>query len=322
MSSINIDMLTQAAQWYATLRSEDATEADQQAWQTWLRQRPAHAAAWQHIEAVSRKFDPLRAAGAQQAARAGLTAAMGRRRAMGGIASVAGAGLLAWLGWRQASSPWLAALAADYRTGIGEQDTLALADGSTVWMNTGSALDVDYDPTVRKIKLLAGEILVQTAKDAARPFYVATRYGCMQALGTRFSVRLLDDGVRLDVFEGAVLAVNSAGASRRVEAGQHVRLDAATISEAGPADQAREAWSRGVVLADNIPLRSLVDELKRYRRGHIDLAPEVADLNTMGVYPANDTDRALAMLAQSLPVRVRHLLPWWTAIDADPAIRR
>jgi len=322
----DFDSLAQAADWYAALRGEDATEADRRAWRDWLAQRPENADAWRHIEAVGRKFDPLRLNGARPAALAGVEAAhkaarstaAGRRRALNGLAGALGAGLLGWLGWRHTPLPRrVAALEADYRTGMGEQRSVTLADGSTVWLNTDSALDVRYGSAERALALLGGEILVQTAPDPAlRPFYVATRLGRMQALGTRFAVRLAADHVRLDVFEGAVQVVNAAGASRRVEAGMRVRFDAAAIADAGPADRAREAWSRGVVLADNIPLRALVEELGRYRHGHISLAPEVAGLNAMGVYPAGDSDRALAMLEQSLPIRVRRPLPWWTSIEA------
>ncbi|GAA4344224.1 FecR domain-containing protein [Pigmentiphaga soli] len=318
----DVGSLSQAAEWYAALRAEDASETDRQAWQAWLQARPEHARAWRYIEQVGRMFAPLKTHGTRQAAAAGLKAARkaaaGRRRVLGSLGGLAAGGLLAWLAWRHSPVPaWLLALNADYHTGTGQQRKLTLPDGSAVWLNTASALDVDYDSTARALRLLAGEILVTTVRDGAgRPFFVRTPFGRMQALGTQFTVRLGDGDVRLDVFDGAVEVVNLAGLVRRVRAGEHLRFDARLAPDSGPADRARQAWSRGVVVADDIPLQALVDELSRYRHGHISVAPEVAGLPAIGVYPATDPDRALALLEHALPIRVRQPLPWWTVIEA------
>lgn len=315
------DSLEQAASWYATLRSEDATEQERQSWRDWLAQSPEHARAWAHVEAVGRRFDPLRRSGRESAV-AGIEAArrgtVGRRQALNGIAGLFGLGLAGWLGWRHTPLPEIVmAWDADYRTATGEQREIALADGSRVWLNTGSALSVDYRADIRLLRLIAGEILIQTAADdAGRPFCVDTRCGRMQALGTRFSVRHDEGRTRLDVFESAVEIRNTAGAVQRVDAGQRADFTGHVISALEPAEAAREAWRRGVLLADNIPLRQLIDELARYRPGRIGVAPEVAELSVMGVYPANDPERALAMLENTLPVRVRRTLPWWITVEA------
>ncbi|WP_230976715.1 FecR domain-containing protein [Pseudothauera rhizosphaerae] len=313
--------LEQAAAWYATLRGDGVTERERQAWRNWLAQSPEHAQAWAHIEAVSRRFDPLRNGG-HEAAVAGIKAARrgtaGRRHALGGIAGLAGLALAGWLGWRQTPLPEIVmAWGADFHTGTGERREITLTDGTQVWLNTDSALSVDYQAGARLLKLAAGEILIQTAGDrTGRPFYVQTRFGRMQALGTRFSVNHGDGRTRLDVFEGAVEIRNATGAVQRVEAGQRADFTAEQISTIAPAERAREAWRRGVVLADDIPLRQLIEDLARYRRGHIGVAPEVAELTVMGVYPADDTDRALAMLENTLPVRIRRTLPWWVTVEA------
>ena len=333
----DFDSLEQAAEWYAVLRGDSATAQDSQLWQAWLAGRPENARAWLHIEAVSSKFEPLRPGG-RHAAIAGATVARKvtrkgvpkgvrkgvldgastRRQAVNGLAGVLAAGLAGWIGWRCTPLPGLLlALRSDHHTGTGERSDLRLADGSKVWLNTDTALDVDYQPDARRLSLHAGEILVDTAKDGARrPFFVDTPNGRMQALGTRFTVRLSDAATRLDVFEGAVAVRTATGAALRVEAGQRASFDGRSISSVEPADRAREAWSRGVVLADNVPLAVLVEELGRYRHGHIGVAPEVAGLSVMGVFPAHDPERALAMLERNLPVRVQRTLPWWTTIVA------
>lgn len=313
--------LEQAAEWYAVLRKDSVTAQDRQRWHAWLATRPENASAWRHIESVSSRFEPLRPGGRDAAiagARVARKSALNRRQAFNGLAGLMVASLAGWIGWRCTPLPeLLTALRSDHRTGTGERHDLRLADGSKVCLNTDTALDVDYQGGVRRLSLRAGEILVDTAKDSQqRPFFVDTRNGRMQALGTRFTVRLTDAFTRLDVFEGAVSIHTVTGSTLRVDAGQRATFDAGSISPVEPAERAREAWSRGVVLADNLSLASVVEELGRYRHGHIGVAPEVAGLTVMGVFPADDAERALAMLERNLPIRVQRTLPWWTTIVA------
>ncbi|MFZ5507586.1 MAG: FecR domain-containing protein [Pseudomonadota bacterium] len=316
-----VQCLEQAAQWYATLRDGNATDQHRQAWQAWLARSPEHAAAWQHIENVSRRFEPLRGGGARgrAAAVAGAEAArataLGRRRALNGLAGVLAAGAAAWLGWRHTALPELmVALRADHRTGTGERRDLVLADGTRVWLNTATAVQVDYKAEQRRVVLLYGEVLVDTVPDR-RPFFVETGFGRMQALGTRFTVRHSEARTRLDVFEGAVEVHTPRGTARRVDAGHAARFDADGIGPLEEADRMREAWSRGRIPADNLPLGELLAELARYRRGRISVAPAVAGIRVMGVYPTDDTDRALAMLERNLPIRVHRSLPWWVTVE-------
>lgn len=313
--------LEEAANWYATLRGEDATAADRQAWQAWLGESEEHARAWATVESVSRRFDPLRVSG-HEAAAAGIKAALrggaGRRRMLAGLAGFVGFGMAGWMAWRHtALSELVMAWGADFRTSTGEQREITLADGTQVWLNTQSALSADYQSGARSLLLTAGEVLIQTARDTrGRPFYVETRDGRMQALGTRFSVGHDGSRTRLDVFESAVEIRNAAGAVQRVEAGQRAEFTADHISTVAPAERSREAWCRGIVVADGMPLRQLIAELARYQRGYIGVAPEVTELSVMGVYPALDTERALAMLESALPVRLNRILPWWVTIEA------
>src|SRR5690606_32811936 len=58
----------------------------------------------------------------------------------------------------------------DYSSKVGEQRVVQLDDQSTITLNTYSAIDVEYKDSVRLITLKKGEILVEVAKDASRPF--------------------------------------------------------------------------------------------------------------------------------------------------------
>lgn len=314
--------MEQAARWFSLLQSGEASAADQLRWQTWLDQDPEAPAAWAFVERISQRFAPLQSLPAPRLAADAYRQAstrMARRHALRGLAALAGSGLLGWAAWRHAELPrQMAAWGADQRTATGEMRDFVLADGSHVWLNTASALDLHYGATLRRLELLAGEVLVQTAADALRPFVVDTPHGRLQALGTRFTTRLEGAQSLLAVYEGAVrIHPRDSAATTLVHAGQQVRFDARSTRPATAADPAREAWTRGVLLANDIPLSDLVAELRRYRSGHLSLAPEVQRLRVLGSYPLRDTDATLAMLQHVLPLQIRHSLPWWTSIEAS-----
>jgi len=309
--------LEEAADWFAVLQADEVSEASRAEWQNWLAARPQNASAWRHIETVSRRFTPLRGEGetattALESARSGVAA---RRRALRGGALVLLCSMLGALGWRQQPVRELVARAgASHRSGVGERRELRLDDGGMLWLNTDSAVDVAYSPALRRVSLLAGEILIQTATDTLhRPFVVDTPQGRLEALGTRFTVRRLAEGRSyVAVYQGAV-RITAAGGEALVPAGFQAVFSESAIEPLQPADPAREAWVKGVLLADDLPLAELVAELSRYQRGHLGVAPEVAGLRVMGVYPA-DAEQALAMLERSLPVKLKRSLPWWATV--------
>ncbi|MCF6196579.1 MAG: FecR domain-containing protein, partial [Emcibacter sp.] len=89
-----------------------------------------------------------------------------------------------------------------YRTATGEQRTVQLADGSTVYLNTHSKIKVDFSGDIRKIHLLQGEARFDVAKDKNRPFIVETSRGNIRAVGTSFNVYDSAEMVEVLVFEG------------------------------------------------------------------------------------------------------------------------
>ena len=217
----------------------------------------------------------------------------------------------------QYSKTYTAALLSDHHTELGVIKTLKLADGGHIWLNTASAINVNYSAAVRNIELIKGEILIKTAKDSQnRAFIVTSQHGQLQALGTRFSVHQQKERTLVAVFDGTVAITTKQGQQVKVEAGQQTYFSDSEISTLETADYAREAWSKGLLVADNISLAELVTQMSRYRHGYIQLAPEVADLRIMGTYPIDNPEHMLTMIAKALPVKISHIMPWWLTIDA------
>ncbi|MCV2216357.1 FecR domain-containing protein [Thauera sp. Sel9] len=316
--------LQQAAEWFAVLSSGTATEQQRQYWQSWLDARVEHRNAWARVEGINQRLDTLGTAMDQHTAASTLQTATKtvrmRRRSLGTLgalfALLIGGKLIHGL---PPVRHTLAAWRADYRTGIGEQFSTELADGSHLWLDTDSAADVHYDGQLRRIILHGGALLVRTAPDTARrPLVVDTRHGRLLALGTWFSVRHNDGHIHLSVFEGTVeiQPANPGAATQRVATGQQASFTHDASGPLQPLAQPRPQWQDGLLIADEMPLADFLAELGRYRRGHLGCAPEVAHLKVVGAYPLHDTDRALELLATALPLRIRRTLPWWVTLEA------
>lgn len=293
-------VLEQAADWMMRLH-EDGSAAAHPQWRHWHDAHPDHARAWQRAEQLMALTAQVPAALAQRALQA--PASTGRRALLRGMAAVLVAplgGLLAWQLWEHAA--WGASL----RTATGARRREVLADGSVLHLATATAVDIAFDGQQRLLRLRHGQIQVDTAADPqqpARPFRVATPQGMLLALGTRFSVRLFDEDALLVVQEGAV-QVTAHAAVVRVSAGQQLRWRATRIPSPQPAPAGSDAWTHGMLVADNQPLQVLLAELGRYHHRWLRVDSDVAFLPVSGAYPLDDLDRSLAMLAATYPVRV------------------
>lgn len=316
MTAATLDHATlqQAAHWFARLSDEPVAHGVHEAWCQWHAQSERNRLAWCYVERVSQRFAPLQgdAAGAAQTLEHLRHTRRSRRQVLRSLSIVLGGAMLGWAGWRQR---WLPdALTTDYHTGTAVLGAQRLADGTQVWLNSGTALDVDYSATQRTVRLYAGEVLINTGRDP-RPFSVETAQGHLQPLGTRFSVRERGERTELSVFEGQVKATAGVGGDTRVvAAGQALAFDAQRLFATEPARLERQAWAQGVLLANDTRLADFIAELATYRHGHLGVDPRVADLRVMGTYPLHDTDQVLSMLEHVLPVRLEHTLPWWVTV--------
>lgn len=311
-------VLEQAADWMVLLQSGEATARDRSRIEHWRGQSPHHEAAWQRAGQVMGLLGTV--PGELAGETLGRLDRKGRRRIALKLAVLMAAGPLAWAGWLGRDG--MRVQLADVQTGTGEQLTHTLADGGTVMLNTGSAVNVFYTGEVRALELLRGEILVTTAADhgaTARPFVVRTAYGEIRALGTCFDVALTGRGCHVAVYEGAVSVsdVAGGGGGLLIEAGWRGQFDGrpdAWSRQPMASGHDRPAWTRGMLLAQDMPLETLLEELARYRPGVIRCDPALAQVRVSGAFPVLDSDRSLNLLAQTLPVRIVHMTRYWIRV--------
>lgn len=104
---------------------------------------------------------------------------------------------------------WMQSVRGTYSTGVGEQRSITLSDGSTIELNARSRVRVRFRDAERTVHLLEGQALFHVAKDVARPFVVRSEETRVRAVGTQFDVNRTRIGTIVTVLEGRVAVLPS-----------------------------------------------------------------------------------------------------------------
>lgn len=192
-------------------------------------------------------------------------------------------------------------------TEAGEWKQTRLEDGSVVHLGPRSRLRIAMSARQRRIELKQGEALFEVAKDANRPFIVATQRAEAHALGTVFAVSRLPDHVLVTVKEGRV-AVRRTGAfllhtpSVKLRAGHQVAVsDAVTPLQVKPVDVATElAWTQGRLVFTHTTVAQAAEAFNRHNRLQIHITDrELAARSIGGIFRAADPESFVQLLLTS-----------------------
>lgn len=302
-------MLEEAMDWLIRLRAPDSTSADQQEFDAWLKSSPARREAWQK---ACRTWDVLGATASisDDIGDGGKADGPTRRRSLGSW-KTAGLAMAACLVLAIAG-PFLLlpGYFADFSTETAELRTLALADGSAVELGPLSAINTDFSDGQRRVTLLSGEAYFDVKPDPARPFVVSAEGVDVTVLGTAFDIRLSDDVTRVDLVHGSV-ALSVAGAGDyTMSPGDSVSVDRGSghIARARLAPEDMAGWRSRRLFVENVTIKSVVDEIRRYHPSWISLASsDLASRRVTGLYDLSDPDRALEALVQPFGGKVHRV---------------
>jgi transmembrane sensor len=149
----------------------------------------------------------------------------------------------------------------------GKRSMLQLADGTKVWMNSGTELEFpsEFKGSTRDI-VLKGEIYIEVAKMEDKPFYVHTPEFTVQVLGTRFNVSAYPDNSEKTIVlvEGAV-EVSTIGQGK----GKLGPDEMLTINQDGLKKQKADVsryicWKDGVLILNKTPISDVLQKIGRY----------------------------------------------------------
>lgn len=303
-------MPASAEAWCARLNADDVSDAERVAFAAWLNAAPENRAEYELCRltfAVARGLHvapELRITSLREHKEPRGRFPVSRRTAVAASAGflVCAAALIAW----QYLSP-------AYVTGVGERRTVPLADGSTVQMNTATAMNIDMDDSSRSVTLRHGEAFFNVENDPARPFVVRAGRSEIRVLGTQFNVRMNGDTAQVVVTEGRVSVVNLSGGTQTSSAAVEVLPgQGVSVATAGPVlrqnsvNTARlTAWREGKLLFEQDALSTVLDEVNRYTGMQFVIAdPRVSGLRLSGVFRAGDADSVAFALHEAYGLRI------------------
>ena len=313
----------QAARWIVQLSADDPAERDmaRAGFAAWKAADPLHATVAAGMENLLRQLHAVRepAGGDHRPARAALAAITPKRQRLRQLAAASAVAVLVLTG-ALVLGERPAYLLADLRSPTGQWQTHTLADGSRLTLAGGSAVNVRFNAGERHVELVRGDILVEVAKDAQRPFIVDSGQAAIRALGTRFTVRKEDGATILSMLESTVSAQVPQHRAVVVQAGQRARITRDGVGSLTSIDAAsvQQAWRAHQLVVDDLPLADVLDELARHRPGqlHYDRA-QIDGIRVAAVLPLDDTDKALQLLIDNFPrLRIRMLTRYLVMVDA------
>ena len=137
------------------------------------------------------------------------------------------------------------------RTEAGQRRRVALPDGSIVYVNEETTIQVLGD---RKLKLERGDLFIEVAPKpnagAAATFTVETPKRSVSALGTKFAVQAADAGTGVVVTQGKVKV---SGVERVVAGGQQLKPGSSDVTAAPRSSHVLD-WTRDLMAAAESPL--------------------------------------------------------------------
>jgi transmembrane sensor len=314
-----------AADWISR-RDGGLSRSELRELEAWLSADPRHAAAFAAMEAAWDAVNAPREQGRGEALERQIDArsrARTRRWFAVGMATLAAAAAVAFVVLRPLPDRTPSA----GPTYVVRPDRQTLPDGSTVELNAGAEITVDYTDRLRSVQLLRGEGLFSVAKNPAVPFVVTAGHVEVRAVGTAFVVRRETDEVDVLVTEGRVAVARRdaptdasrpevvSGPEVLLDAGRRVVIPAAPAGLAAPvapaiqtvttqAIAAATAWRDRRVEFTFTPLREAVSLFNHQGGPPLILANEsTAQLRITGVFWTDDSEGFVRLLESSLDLK-------------------
>lgn len=313
----NPQILEEASVWFVTFRSQDLAARVAQDFHDWLKRSPEHIRAYLEIAAIYADI-PAPEQGrtpAELIARAKSSPDLNviplhldpvareqslppkpvaRHRFATRLMLAASILICAFVG------TWLYTDRNTYDTGIGEQRSLTLEDGSIVELNARSKVRIAFDERQRDVELLEGQALFRVAKDHQRPFVVQAGTASVRAVGTQFDVNRKSEGTTVTVLEGRVLTKQTQrGGEILLVSGEQMTVTPTAVQKTESPDVvAATAWTQHLLVFDGTALSDVLEEFSRHTRRRIVVdSPELAALKISGQYTSTNPDSLLRFLS-------------------------
>lgn len=148
----------------------------------------------------------------------------------------------------------------------GKRSSLILADGSKVWLNSGTEIEFpsNFTSTTREIKV-SGEIYIEVAK-GDKAFIVHTPTSQIQVFSTSFNVTAYIDDEKESVVlvEGSVRVKSSTDATLTLSPNQMAEITGGKIHSKKVNASEHISWKSGFLQLNKVPLDEVLRKIGRY----------------------------------------------------------
>jgi transmembrane sensor len=200
---------------------------------------------------------------------------------------------------------------ANYITGIGQQKTINLADGSKIELDTDTRLQAAETNGGRAVILNRGQAYFDIIHNANHPFVVTANDRRIVDLGTKFSVRLSGDQIKVVVKEGRVRIERIDGSGNALIASGGEMMIAKSGAALIVSKTSREInneldWQHGVLVFNQETLADVAAEFNRYNAKQIIVEGAARDIRIGGSFQSTNIDVFSHLVEQGFDVTVRN----------------
>lgn len=299
-------IIESAIAWHVKLR--DGDDATWEAFADWMAADPRHAAAYDRVEALDARIEPLLAALDEgQPANDVDPLPAPRRRFLIWTGGALAASIAAML----TLTPILSSPRYEVATAAGERRQVQLDEGTAIAMNGATKLLLDRD-NPRAAALVEGQALFHVRHDDDRPFVLAVGAVRIVDLGTIFDVTREKDQIRVAVSEGKV-EYRAAGKTVALVAGQSlVATSGGDVTVSDTPVEAVGSWQNRRYLYSGAPLSQVAADLSRALGIAIRVDPALANRLFSGNLQIEGSGEAeLRRLAIALDVKLERSGSGW-----------
>ena len=200
----------------------------------------------------------------------------------------------------------------EIKTQPGLRSHLFLADGTEVWLNTGSTLNFPsvFTEDTRTVEL-EGEAYFRVAKNKEKPFIVKSENISVTALGTEFNVCAFngDELISTSLVEGKVLIKNHSNKNQEVVLAPDEQLiyekeSAHFIKKQVNAEEV-SAWKDGKLIFNDTPLAEVAGKLNHWFNANISIEdPAIRKYEYTATFTNENLSQVVELLSLSAPIRI------------------
>jgi len=192
-------------------------------------------------------------------------------------------------------------------TPAGMRSSLVLADGTKVWLNSGSSIRYPVYPGSSRKADIEGEVFFEVKKDESRPFIVSAGDVKIEVTGTSFNCKAYPDDQTIStvLVEGSVKIGHGGTNDIRMQPGELVEYSKAdrnlvrTVTD----PEKHIAWKSGKLVFRDDPMDEVIEKLERWYNIDIQVVDkQILQYAYTATFENETLDQVLSFLELSAPI--------------------